>query len=168
MAQRKKRSPRRVKPAAVPIPGQGQPVRLVAVAVRELTYRELPPPIALTLADVHARGALSQQVINLNGGIGFSPPNLVDVTIRATLIPVGDLKLFELAVRISGLFEKSPGVTNHQAAELLSGFAGRLLFPFVREALMTMTSKTIFGSLPIQPMTLGPLFPAEVLEKITD
>ena len=144
----------------------GAPVQLIAVAIRELVYRELPLPGHVQVADLVATGTFRQPSLRVSSSITVAPQNLLEVSIQATLTPVGDLKAFELSVRLSGLFQRRADMANRDAAAQLSVLGGRLLFPFVREALMTAMSKTIFGALTIQPVTLEPLFPPEVLAGI--
>lgn len=152
--------------SAVPVASEAAPIRLLAVAVRELVYRELRPEGAMTIGDVVARGGLQEQTLQLSGAVRFAPPNFVEVLLDAKLEPVGEVKPFELSVRLSGMFQRHPAISNRRAAEMLNDIAARMLFPFIREALMTMTSKTIYGTIAIQPVTLGPLFKPEAIASI--
>ena len=145
-----------------------QPLQFLGTAIRELTYRELPVPSNMTVAELQTSGALRDQSIVLQSQIGFAPPNLVEVSIHATMTPVGDVKAFDLSLKLSGLFAKTAEMSNREAAEALSEIAGRMLFPFIREALMTMTSKTILGLIPVQPIFLGPLFTDAQFAEIKD
>jgi len=163
----KSRSRRTPKAAKHPSPG-GAPIQLVNVSLREFSYRELEVPGLKNVGEIVEAGGLREQAINVACGVDVAQPDLVQLTISATMTPIGKIKPFELMVKVGGMFRRAPGVTNRRAVELLNEFGVRLLLPFVREALMTLTSKTVFGMILIQPMIIEPPFSAEMIAAIKD
>jgi hypothetical protein len=167
MPPRLKNKPNRAAGTDAPSAGSPSSIELLGVAVRGLTFAELPMDRPVSVAQMMESGALQEHTISLEFGIQFPQPEFVELSVTATVEPAGSIKPFSLSVKVAGVFKHAPGISNRAAAEIMNELGVRMLMPFAREAVMTTMTKTIFGPIILQPMIVNAPFNREFLNRIS-
>lgn len=166
MSPRLKNKPAGSAGTIAPSPSAPPSIELLGVAVRGLTFAELPLEQPVSVAHLMESGVLQEQTISLEFGIQFPQPEFVELSVTVTVEPAGTLKPFSLSVKVAAVFKYATGISNRAAAEIMNELGVRMLMPFAREAVMTTMTKTIFGPIVLQPMIVTAPFNRDFLERL--
>lgn len=126
------------------------PLELDRIALRSFSYEEkeiTDPPEPLP------PGQKIGMKIDFQGAVG-ARDNLLELQLRLRVEPDARHMPFVITVVYSAYFIRD-GATNDAAAHaFLHGPGVRILFPYIRETISTITSKGLFGVLFLDPMDI--------------
>lgn len=138
------------------------PVRISSIALRELTYRELEFE-AEKLRVTEPRMNIGLQ---MQGQIRFLDAHHAELLLKISAKPDPVIKPIELFVAMSGVFERMPPLGPRAFAAFVSSSGPRILFPYLREAISTISNRGLFGAVHLDPVSVNPLLTDEQLAKI--
>lgn len=126
------------------------PLRLDRIALREASYEEMEaqaPPTPIS------PGQPMSMRVNVQGGVG-TRGELLELKLDLTIEP--DPAHIPIKVRVvySAFYNRSPKVSDEDAIGFLHGAGVRILFPYIREAVSSLTSRGIFGPVWLDPMDI--------------
>lgn len=142
----------------------GTGITIQAIALRKLNYRELPPPSGTTIPSVVPTSI--NLAVEMTGTINVYEDNLGELLVDCTVRPDLSVRPLEISATISALFRKDPQVPNEQMLTFLNTSASRLLFPYVRETISSVTGRGVFGPIFINPLLIGSLLSDEKLQEL--
>jgi hypothetical protein len=146
-------------------PGSGDGIVLLAVAVRELIYREIPIPGGQQLLPVSPGSPLAVQT-NFQGQIGLGEGGAAELTLRLELVFDHRQRPIELQAGITAQFRRPPQMSLRDFVKWLSDAGGRFLYPYFRELVSSVTARGVYGTVLLNPALLNPLLTPEELEQL--
>ncbi|MHB1299081.1 MAG: protein-export chaperone SecB [Gemmatimonadaceae bacterium] len=160
-ATERRRGDRRVVHPPAPIP-----IAIISIGLRELSLRELLDPA------VAASRPLGAQIptikLALDASIDFPDKQVATLTLRAKVTDADPQPLVEVELRVTALFRYEGDLSERQVGSYLSKMGGGMLFPYVRETVHSVSGRTFFGPLLLQPTILTPLFSEAQLASLSD
>jgi preprotein translocase subunit SecB len=140
------------------------PVRITTISLRELQYREVQVDRSkLRLTDPRMSVDLDMQ-----GQIRFIDAHHAELRIRAAVKPDAFVTPIEVFVAMSAVFERQPTIGPRAFAQFVNDAGPRILFPYIREAISTITNRGVFGALHLDPVAISPMLSAEQLSQIPE
>lgn len=144
-------------------------VTLRGVVLRKLSYAELQPS-APSFADPGAADANGVDIA-INGRLTILPDTttgrpIVELQCAATVRPAPTAKPVEIDLTMAALFSANQDVTTRQLLGYVSQNGGRLMFPYIREMVSSVSGRGIFGPIFMDPVVLGALLPEGELDRI--
>jgi preprotein translocase subunit SecB len=138
------------------------PVRLQAVALRGVSYREVE---GLEVSPSEQPPAIAMET-SINVILNILEDRLVELRMNYVVRPDKRYRPVEIEVQMSALFIREEGLPLRAALEFANRSGGLILYPYIREMISSVTSRGIF-----QPILLGlipqaQLFSAEQLDEM--
>jgi preprotein translocase subunit SecB len=145
-------------------PTAALPLRLLSVALRELSYRELPfDPAKLVPDQVRMNIGLQLQV-----QLRFLNSSNAEIRLNASVKPDPTVKPIEISVSMSAVFERSPEMGPREFARVVHDVGARILYPYVREVCSNVTNRGIFGAMHLDPMVVATPLSEEQLARFPE
>lgn len=145
--------------------GQGFGVRLAGIVLRSLSYRELEG----TVVDPKAiQSATNFNVeMSVNGNFAAADPTAVQLTLSVTIRPDPAVRPMEIDVVMSAGFVRDDSVSIRDFIAFISNSGGVIIFPYVRELVASITMRSPYGHVVLNPMRVGPILSAEGIESFS-
>lgn len=165
----------RAAPEHTPTPGAVSPwriqssgIRVQAIALRGLDYRELgPPPTPPVGAKAGSRVPMS---VDLKGQIniylGAEQQPLVELKLMVAVRPEPTIRPMQLDATIGALFTGEPEISLDALVRFVNESGAQVLFPYVREVVSAATSRGIFGPIFLDPVVMGSLTTEAEVQKL--
>lgn len=136
-------------------------IRLLAVSLRRLVYEEVESP---DISEPVGGGTFPISV-KLAGQFNMADDNLAEALMLLSLVPDPRDRALKIEATMSALFQHEEDVPQENVAVFLNHNAGRLLFPYMRELVTSITSRGIFESIHLEPWIIGPLVPDDEVRR---
>jgi preprotein translocase subunit SecB len=143
-------------------------VRLNTVALRSLAYREVGPQPRLRPDQQPQRINLDLELtgeLRLHNQPDGRPP-AVELSLKAVARPDVAIKPIEVEVQLSAVFTRVDPTSFDDLLRFTNAAGARLLFPYLREIVSSVTSRGLYGPVLIDPVTVESLMPDEKLHEI--
>lgn len=126
------------------------PLILDRIALRAVTYEEkeiTEPPAPLP------PGRKMEMKIDFQGAVG-ARDNLLELQLRLRVEPDPRYMPMVVSVIYSAYFVREAGIDDAGAHTFLHTAGVRILFPYIREAVSSVTGKGLFGALFLDPVDI--------------
>ncbi len=131
--------------------GSGMPLALERVALRELSYREIP---GVTPAPVPNELVQMNIALRINAAVMLLPEGC-ELRLDAEVVPDSTYQPIEMHIAVSGYFRRVGEISDEALLEFLKGPGVRIVFPYLRELVSSTTGRGIFPAVWIDPIGLG-------------
>jgi len=146
-------------PAAIPI-------SIISIGLRDLALRELIDPASGASRQLGAK--IPKITFSLNASIDFPEPAIATLTLHAKVRDAADQPLVEVELRLTGIFRYQGDLSQRDVGTYLSKMGGGILFPYAREAVHSVSARTLFGPMVLPPTIVTPLFTEGQLASLAD
>lgn len=126
------------------------PLALDRIALRAATYEEketTEPPLPLP------PGHKMEMRVDFQGAVG-SRESLLELQLKLRVEPDAKYMPFVVSVVYSAYFVRDASMDDDAALAFLHSAGVRILFPYIRETISSLTSKGLFGVLFLDPMDI--------------
>jgi preprotein translocase subunit SecB len=127
------------------------PLALERVALRELSYREIP---GMTATPVPGELVQMNIALKINAQVMLLPEGC-ELRLNAEVVPDPTYQPIEMQVTVSGYFRRVSEIRDEELLEFLRGPGVRIVFPYLRELVSSTTGRGIFPAVWIDPIGLG-------------
>lgn len=177
MSKRKRVATKNVKPRVQPerralrdrralVPPAPLSLEILSVGLRDLAYRELLEPAAATARA--QRGRIPQVAFGVAASIDFPGPQIATLTLHGTARDAAPEPLAEVELRITAVFKHDPKLSQRSVGTYLSKMGGNILFPYIREAVHSVSSRGFFQPMLLTPRLITDLFTDKQLATLPD
>lgn len=141
-------------------------LEILSVGLRDLAYRELLEPAA---AATRAQGgAIPQVAFGVTASIDFPGPQIATLTLHGTARDAAPEPLAEVELRITAVFKHDLKLSQRAVGTYLSKMGGNILFPYIREAVHSVSSRGFFQPMLLTPRLITDLFTDAQLATLPD
>lgn len=141
-------------------------LEILSVGLRDLAYRELLEPAAATARPQGAR--IAQVAFGLSASIDFPGPQIATLTLHGTARDAAPEPLAEVELRITAVFKHDPKLSQRAVGTYLSKMGGNILFPYIREAVHSVSARGFFQPMLLTPRVITDLFTDAQLATLPD
>jgi preprotein translocase subunit SecB len=144
-------------------------VSLKAVGLRGLSYEEIDFTMA-SEADAGSARVDQRLPASITGSLSIlnarqTDAPRIELTITMELEASGAERPVEVRVTVAGLFHADETVSMSTALAHVNTQGPRMLFPYLREIVTSVTQRGIFGAVYLEPIILGPMIEDAEVEK---
>ena len=145
---------------------QSGSIALRGVALRQISYDELVSPAELGLS---GPVPMDPSQLGITGTLNLFQEHGAEVLLEGTLVArVQGRDLYRIRATVAGLFVAQESVSPRQLAQFAADTGLRLLFPYFREIVSSISGRGVFGQLLLDPVSIGPLLKPEQLNQLRD
>jgi len=138
-------------------------VRLLGIAVRSLSYREVTE-------DTVSGPRESPQTMNVSwefeSGLAVVNRHTASIRMKFTFKPDEAVRPIEVVGDIQALFSRDEAVSPASFINYLNTRGGTMLIPYIREAISSITSRGVYGPIFVDPMAFAAIAPHDVIAGI--
>lgn len=141
-------------------------IGIVSIGLRELVLKELFDP---STAKTRASGGLIPRVqMSLASSLDFPERSIATLTLAVSVKDAAPDPLAEVTLKVTGIFKYEEGVSRREVGSYLSRMGGGILFPYVREVVHSVSARTLYQPMLLQPTVVSPLFSEEQIASIEE
>lgn len=177
MSKRTKTAAKKVKSDAQPerrvlrdrralVPPAPLSLEILSVGLRDLAFRELLEPAAATSRP--NGGQISQVSFGVAASIDFPSSQIATLTLHGTARDAAPEPLAEVELRITAVFKHDQQISQRSVGTYLSKMGGNILFPYIREAVHSVSSRGFFQPMLLTPRLITDLFTDAQLATLPD
>jgi preprotein translocase subunit SecB len=141
-------------------------LEILSVGLRDIAYRELAGPAAATTRP--EGGRIAQVAFGIAASMDFPSPGIATLTIHGTAKDAAAEPLAEVELRITAVFKYDSVVSQRTVGAYLSTTGGQILFPYIREAVHSVSARGFFQPLMLTPRLITDLFTDAQLATLPD
>jgi preprotein translocase subunit SecB len=141
-------------------------LEILSVGLRGIAFRELMEPAAASARPQGAR--IAQVAFALSASIDFPDPQIATLTLHGTARDAAPEPLAEVELRMTAIFKHAPELSRRAVGEYLSKMGGNILFPYIREAVHSVSSRGFFQPMLLTPRVITDLFTDAQLATLPD
>ena len=145
-------------------------VHIDAIALRSLKYEELPTSEPLSVTGTQSqRLSLSLSMageIKVAGQAVGGPR--VELVLRTQIVPDKTVRPVNIEVELSALFSADEGVAFESLLKFVNSVGVRIMFPYLREVVTTITARGIYGPIFLDPSNVGAMMTDEKIQEVID
>ena len=135
-------------PNGVELRLENMPIKIVRIALRSLEYKELAPnrPARILAANQQVKVSLAVRAelrLAVEGA---------EVLLEVVVNPDSEFIPTEVRASLSAYFSREPTVSDEQLKQFAAGPALRILYPYIRELVSSITARGLYSQVWLDPI----------------